>query len=78
MTYDMPFPGEKPIAVRLAYSSSQHLLTVEIDGRRAIAQRVEMLLAAPVEIKVGDDPGNLRRSASRFTGQIQIHRRDFR
>jgi hypothetical protein len=78
VTYDMPFPGEKPIGVRLAYSSSQHLLTVEIDGRMAIAQPVEMLIAAPAEIKVGDDPGNLRRSASRFTGQIQIHRRDFR
>jgi hypothetical protein len=78
VTYDIPFPGEKPIALRLAYSAGGHLLTVEIEGRRVIAQPIEMLVAAPAEIKAGDDPGSVRRSAARFTGKIQILRRDFR
>jgi hypothetical protein len=78
MTYDMPFPGEKPITVRLAYSANKHLFTLEVDGRKAIAQPVEMLISAPAEIKIGDNPGDLSRAARRFGGRIQILRRDFR
>jgi hypothetical protein len=78
MTYDLPFPGEKPLTVRLAYPAGGHLLTIDIDGRRAFAQPVEMLIAAPAEIKVGDNPSNLGRVARRFAGRIQILRRDFR
>jgi hypothetical protein len=78
MTREMPSPGEKPLAVRLVYSAGGHLLTIDVDGRRAITQSVDMLIAAPAEIKVGDNPGNLGRAARRFAGRIQILRKDFR
>jgi hypothetical protein len=77
-TYEMPLPGEKPIAVRLAYSPVEHLLTLEVDGRGVIAQPIEMLVAAPAEVEIGDNPSDLGRAPRRFTGSIRILRRHFR
>jgi hypothetical protein len=77
LTYEMPLPA-KPIAVRLAYSPDPHLLTLEVDGRAVIAQPIEMLVAAPAEIEIGDNPSDLGRAARRFTGGIHIVRKDFR
>jgi hypothetical protein len=78
LTYEMPFPGKRPIAVQLAYSPSAHLLTLKVDGRGVIAQPIEMLIAAPAEVEIGDNPSDLGRAGRRFTGGIQILRRHFR
>ena len=77
LTYEMPLPV-KPITVRLAYLAGAHLLTLEVDGRAVIVQPIEMLVAAPAEIEIGDNPSDLGRAARRFTGSIQILRRSFR
>jgi hypothetical protein len=77
MTYEMPHPGGKPVTVRLAYSPNAHLLTVEIDGGRVIAQPIKMIISAPAEIRIGDNLGDPARAGPRFTGLIQILRKNF-
>ncbi|HEY7334175.1 MAG TPA: hypothetical protein VH639_04765 [Bryobacteraceae bacterium] len=77
-SYEMPFPGDRPVALRLSYSPRTHILTEEIDGEKAIAQPISMLISAPADIKIGDNPGDLGRAGRRFSGAIQILREDFR
>lgn len=72
MTYEIPDPGTQRVSIRLEYAPQSHTLTVAWNGQAVIVQPVEMLIAAPANVAIGENFVDLGLTARRFTGKLQL------
>lgn len=71
-TYDMAHPGNSGVPIRLRYEPESGTMRVEVGGREAIVHRVGMLIAAPSQVKVGENYADMGLTARRFTGSLRV------
>ncbi|HYW44087.1 MAG TPA: hypothetical protein VE959_14590 [Bryobacteraceae bacterium] len=76
LTYEMPDPGAKPVSFRLVYNPQTHKLATTVNGEEVIAHTVGMLIAAPAQVAIGENFSDLGLTARRFTGRLQLDRKD--
>ena len=54
------------------FSPALHKLTVEVNGQQALVHPIELLIAAPAEVVIGENLSDLGLTARKFTGTIGI------
>lgn len=74
-TAGLAAPDAERLVLRVTYTPGSHSMTVWLDGRPAIEQRLEALVSAPVEVTVGEGLVPPDVAAAKFTGKIELLQR---
>lgn len=69
-SYEMPEPGEAPVRFELRYTPADGVMSVRVNGRDAMTQKVGTLVAAPAGVAIGENYADMGLTARRLTGAI--------
>jgi hypothetical protein len=75
MEYEMADPRARPLAIEMTYSPESRRVAVAVDGNEVLAHHVNMLIAAPAQVAVGENFSDFGLTARRFPGRVDLLKR---